>query len=98
VGCATPDVKYSDLRPATTASVFDDLVTIHLGSDVMNSASYTRPKARIAGRTVFIVGYRTVRKRNRDFQVHLRASASSPPMSVVWVDPDGSRLTVPIQK
>ena len=28
-GCAKPDVKYSDLRPATTATVSGDAVTIH---------------------------------------------------------------------
>jgi len=37
-GCATPDVKYSDLQPAITATVLGDTVTVHLGSDLMNSA------------------------------------------------------------
>ena len=37
-GCAAPDVKYSDLQPATTATVAGDAVTVHLGSDLTASA------------------------------------------------------------
>jgi hypothetical protein len=29
-GCSKPDVKYSDLSPATTATISGDTVTIHL--------------------------------------------------------------------
>ena len=97
-GCGKPDVKYSDLSPATTASVSGDTVTIHLGSDLMNSACFTRPKARVEGQTVFIVGYRTLREQSRDFAVRLPASASSQSVSVVWVDPDDSRVPVPITR
>jgi len=97
-GCATPDVKYSDLSPATTATVSRDTVTIHVGSDLMNSACFTRPRARVEGQTVFIVGYRTLREQSRDFAVRLPASTSPQSVSAVWVDPDGSRVTVPIKK
>src|ERR1044071_5859418 len=34
VGCGAPNVKYSDLRPATTATVSGDSVTVQLGGDV----------------------------------------------------------------
>ena len=97
-GCATPNVKYSDLSPATTASVSGDTVTVHLGSDLMNSAYFTRPKARVEGQTVFIAGYHTLREQSRDFAVRLPASTSPQSVSVVWVDPDGSRVPVPIKK
>jgi len=97
-GCAKPDVKYSDLSPATTATVSGDTVTIHLGSDLTASACWTRPKARVDGRTVYVVGYRTLKEQSREFAVHLPPSASSEPVSVVWVDPDGSRVTVSIRK
>jgi len=97
-GCATPDVKYSDLQPAITATVLGDTVTVHLGSDVMNSACYPRPKARVEGRTVYIGAHRTLREKSRQFVVRLPASAGSQPVSVVWVDPDGSRIAVPITK
>ena len=97
-GCAKPDVKYPDLSPVTTATVSGDTVTIHLGSDLTASACWTRPKARVDGRTVYVVGYRTLKEQSREFAVHLPASASSQPVSVVWVDPDGSRVTVSIRK
>ena len=97
-GCATQDVKYSDLQPATTATVARNTVTIHLGSDLMASACWTRPKARVEGGTVYVVGYRSMRERSRDFVVRLPAATNAHPVSVVWVDPDGKRVAVPIAK
>jgi len=97
-GCATPNVKYSDLQPPTTASVSEDAVMVHVGSDVMNSACFTKPKARVKGQTVLIVGYRTLREQSRDFLVRLPASVSSQSVSVVWIDPDGGPVPIPITK
>ena len=97
-GCAAPDVKYADLQPATTATVDGDAVTVHVGSDLTASACWTRPKAKVEGRTIYLVGYRTMREQNRDFVVLLPASSSARPVSVIWVDPDGSRVVVPIKK
>jgi hypothetical protein len=96
--CSKPDVKYSDLSPATTATISGDTVTIHLGSDLTASACWTRPKARVDGRTVYIVGYRTMREQSREFVVQIPAAAGSQPVTVVWVDPDGSTVPVPITK
>jgi len=98
VGCGTPNVKYSDLRPATIATVSGDTVTVQLGGDVMNSACYPRPKARVEGRTAYITAHRTMREQSREFVVRLPVSASSQPVSVVWVDPDGNQVAVPIAK
>jgi len=98
VGCASPDVKYADLRPATTATVAGDTVTVHLGSDMQNSACWTRPKAKLQGRTVYLVGYRTLREQNRELAIRLPSSSRSQPLSVVWIDPDGSRVAIPTTK
>ena len=95
-GCATPDVKYSDLRPPATASVSGGNLTIHIGSDLVNSASFTRSKTRIEEQKVLIVGYRTLRKQPRDTTIRLPASVRPESVSVFWVDPDGSRVPVPI--
>ena len=95
-GCAKPDVKYSDLRPPTTATVAGDTVTLHLGSDLADSACWTIPKARVEGQTIFVTGYRTLREQSREFMVRLPAGAQ--PATVIWVDPDGSRVAVPITK
>jgi len=97
-GCATPDVKYSDLQPATTATVAGNTVTIHLGSDLMNSASNPRPKAQVKGATVYVVAYRSLREQSRELVVRLPAPPSGKPISVVWVDPDGRRVAVPLTK
>ena len=97
-GCANPDVRYADLKPATTATLAGETVTVHLGSDLTASACWTSPKARVEGSTVFIVGYRTLREKSRDFVVRLSAQASSQPVSVIWVNPDGSKVSIPIVK
>jgi len=97
-GCATPNVKYSDLRPPTTATVSGDTITVHIGSDLMNSACFTQTKARAEGQTIYIVGYRTLREQSREFVVRLPGSVSSPAATVLWVDPDGSHVSVPIIK
>jgi hypothetical protein len=96
-GCAAPDVKFSDLSP-TTATISGDTVTVHLGSNLMASACWTRPKAKIEGQTVYVVGYSTLREQGSLFVVHLPASVNSKSVSVVWVDPDGSNVPVPITK
>ena len=95
-GCSKPDVKYSDLRPATTATVSSDVVTVHLGSDLTASACWTSPQARVDGRTVYVAGYRTLREQSREFVVRL--PPGSQPVTVVWIDPDGSQVAVPITK
>jgi hypothetical protein len=97
-GCAAPDVKYSDLHPAPTAILAGNTVTLHLGSDLTASACWTKAKAKVEGSTVCIVGYRTLRERSREFVVRLPAQAASERVSVVWMNPDGSRVAVPLTK
>jgi hypothetical protein len=97
-GCANPDVKYSDLRPASTATISGNTVTLHLGSNLNASACWTRPKAKIEGQTIYVVGYSTLREQNREFAIRLPASVSAQPVAVVWINPDGSRVSVPNTK
>lgn len=97
-GCAKPDVKYSDLQPPTTATVAGDTVTLHLGSDLTASACWTKPTAKVKDDTVYVVGYRTLREQSREFVVRLPGSTKAGPVSVFWVNPDGSRIAVPIKK
>jgi hypothetical protein len=97
-GCAKPDVTYSDLSPATTATVSGDKVSIRLGSDLTASACWTKPKARVEGQTVYVVGYRTLREQSREFAVRLPPSVSSQSVTVIWIDPDGSHVPVPTKK
>jgi hypothetical protein len=94
--CARPDVKYSDLRPATTAAVSGNTVWIHLGSDRMNSACWTRPKAKVAAQIDSVTSYRTLRKQSREFAVRLPASVRPHTVSAVWIDPDGRKVPIPM--
>ena len=97
-GCATPNTKYSELRPPSTAAISGEMITLHVGSDVMNSACFTKLKVRVEGQTVLIVGYRTLREQSREFKIRLPVSVIPQSVLVVWVDPDGSRIQVPITK
>lgn len=98
-GCTKrPDVRYLDLSPATTATVSGDTVTIHLGSDTTASACWTYPMARVEGKTVRVKGYRTFREESRELLVRLPAAVSPQTVTVVWVDPDGSKVSVPVAK
>ena len=97
-GCAAPDVKFSDLQPTTTATIASNTVTIHLGSDLMASSCWTRPKARVEDGAVYVAGYRTMRERSREFVVRLPTATNMQPVSVVWIDPDGKRVAIPITK
>jgi hypothetical protein len=98
-GCSTtPDIKYSDLQPATTATISGSTVIIHLGGDKLASACWTRPKVKVKGQTVYVLGYLSFRAQNKEFIVHLPQLANTQEVSVVWVDPDGSHVTVPIIK
>jgi len=96
--CARPDVKYSNLIPRTTATVASDKVTIHLGSNVYASACWTRTKTRIEDGTVYVVGYNTMAERSREFVVQLPKAISSKGVAVVWIDPDGRHVPIPITK
>jgi hypothetical protein len=55
-------------------------------------------RARVMGRTVYVAGCRTLRNERGQYEVLLPASSNSQPVSVVWVDPDGSQVSVPIRK
>ncbi len=97
-GCSKPDVKYSDLRPATSATVSNGVVTVHLGSDLTASACWTRVKSRMEGSCIYLVGYRTIREQSREVSIRLLGSTKADSVEVIWVDPDGSRVRVPASR
>ena len=97
-GCATSDVKHSDLHPATTATVSGGTVTLHLGSDLTASATWTKTKTKVDGQTVYILGNRSLREQSRTITVPLPPTADSASVKIVWIDPDGRQVSVPIKK
>jgi hypothetical protein len=97
-GCTTSNVKYSDLRPPSTATISGDTVTVHLGSDLTNSACWTRVRTKVEGNTIYVFGARTLREQSRQFVVRLPASAPAQTIAVIWVDPDGRHISIPVTR
>ena len=95
-GCATPDVKYSDLQPATTATVSNGVVTVHLGSDLTASACWTRVRLRAEGSRVYLAGNRTLQEQSRKISIRVSPSVDANSVQVIWVNPDGTRVPVPV--
>jgi hypothetical protein len=96
-GCATPDVKFSEMS-TTTATISNNAVTIHLGYDNLCSECSIRPKAKVKGQVVYVTGHRTLFEHSRELVVKLPASFNAQSMSVIWVDPDGTHVPVPVTK
>jgi hypothetical protein len=96
-GCATPNVYYSDLRPPVAATALTDKITVQLGTDVMNSAHYTRAETEIEGRTILISGYKTLREQTREIVIRPSYYRLQGPVAVAWVNPDGGRVPIPLK-
>ena len=100
-GCHSPEVAFNDMSPTPTASVSGSTLTVHIGVDtnIPSSEVWVRPKAKVDGQTVLVTGSLSFyREQSREFVFRLPASVSSQSVGVVWVDPDGSRVPVPITK
>ena len=97
-GCHKPEVKFTGMLPTPTATISSDRVTVHLGSDYLTSANWVHAKSRIEGQTVYVYGYHTLKEMSHEYVVKLPASVSSQTVTVMWLDPDGSQVPVPITK
>ena len=97
-GCSKPDVKNSDLRPATSATVSNGAVIMHVGSDLTASACWTRVKSKVEGSRIYLVGYRTMREQSREISIPLAGTTKAESVEVVWVDPNGSQVRVPTSR
>jgi|SRR3989442_8089045 len=100
-GCRSPEVAFKDMEPTPTASVSGSTLTVHIGVDtnIPSSVVWVRPKAKVDGQTVLVTGSLSfLREQNRQFVFRLPASVSSQSVGVVWVNPDGSRVPVPVTK
>jgi hypothetical protein len=95
-GCAA-NVKYTDMSPPTTATIGEHRVTVHLGSDLSNPAPYVRPSKKVVEGTIYVSGRRSKRVQNRELVVRLRKSITSQSIVVVWVQPDGGLIPLPLQ-
>ena len=97
-GCHSPEIKFNDIRPTPTATIASNNVIVHLGGDYLNSALWVHPKFRVKDQTVYVFGYHTLKEMSREYVIKLPASANSKTITVVWLNPDGSHITIPITK
>ncbi len=89
------------MDPKPTASVSGEKLTVHLGviTNIPSSNVWIGHKAKVAGHTVSITGFQSFnREQNREFAVTLPLSVNPQTLLVIWIDPDGSHVTVPITR
>jgi hypothetical protein len=97
-GCDRSDVKYTDLTPGTMASVSGENMIIHLGSYRKASDRWTSIKTKIDGQKIYVYGYLTAQKQGSEFILKLPASVNPESVSVVWINPDGTHVTIRINR
>ena len=100
-GCCGPEVAFSDLDPKPTASLAGRSLTIRIGVDtnIPSSEVWVRVKARIKDGTVNLAGHAVyLREQPKSYTLHLPASLESQSVSVIWVNPDRSRVAIPVSK
>ncbi|HEV2330018.1 MAG TPA: hypothetical protein VGY56_14650 [Verrucomicrobiae bacterium] len=79
------------------ASVTDHTVTIHLSNYLADRPpTWIHPKAEVQGQTIYLYGYRTSQVQKSTYIVRLPASVNPQSVSVIWIDPDGSQLRIPM--
>jgi hypothetical protein len=98
VGCRGPSAAFKDMSPTPTAAISGDWLTVRLGADTKNSAGWVRPKVRLEGRTAYVNGYHTLRFTSLQFSMPLTVPTQMEGLRVVWVNPDGSTVPVPLTK
>jgi len=98
VGCDKPEVKFTDMRPPPTATLSSNVVMVHLGGAWLTSAYWVHPKSKIRDQTVYVYGYYTLKEMSHKYVIRLPASVSTQTVSVVWLNPDGSKVPIPFTK
>lgn len=99
-GCHKTGVKYMDMPTAPTATVSNSVVTISLKGSFLGSDTWVQVKSRFEGQTLCVSGYRITSEPDgeHEYVVKLPASVSPQSVTVIWIDPDGSRVPVPTTK
>lgn len=95
--CTSSRLKYDVLSPATFATIARDTATIHLGSNLTASACWTHVKSRLDGNTLAIWGYPTLHQTSQSLVIKLPPAVNPRSVSIVWINPDGHRVTIPIK-
>jgi len=98
-GCRSPQVAFTDLDPSPAASIAGRSLTVRVGVDtnIPSSEVWVRVKAQVKDGTVYLAGFQSYyREQSRVYSIKLPASANVEALAVVWVNPDGSHVPVPV--
>ncbi|MDB6117760.1 MAG: hypothetical protein JWO08_1541 [Verrucomicrobiaceae bacterium] len=95
--CTIPQVKYSDMNPYAYATASGAGLTVHLGSEQSRKAGWVVTNTKVEGRVVYLRGYRSYAQESRDVQVALPAGVDARSVSVIWVNPNGKFIPVPVR-
>ena len=96
-GCHKTGVKFTDMRTAPTATISNRVATIYLQGAFLGSNTWVEAKSRFEDQTLCLSGYRTSSEPEADHEyvINLPAAVSAESMSIVWIEPDGSRVPIP---
>lgn len=95
--CTIPQVRYSDMNPYAYATASGAGLAVHLGVNQAEKAGWVVTNTKVEGQVVYLRGYRTYTQESRDVQVALPAGVDARSVSVIWVDPNGKFIPVPVK-
>jgi hypothetical protein len=98
-GCSSTtksQVKFTDVRPGPAATITDDKIQIVFGNDIAAPACWIHPGSRTEGETVYVYGHHSPDWATHEYLVEAPSATNSQDVKVVWVNPDGSQVPVPM--
>ncbi len=97
-GCHKTGVSFTELHSVPTVSIANNLVTIHFKGVYLGSHTWAQMKSHLEGQTLCVSGYKTTSEpeEDHDYDISLPATAGGQPLTVVWVNPDGSRMPLTV--
>jgi hypothetical protein len=99
-GCSSTSnssqVKFTDVRPGPAATITDDHIQIVFGNDIAAPTCWIHPDTRTEGGTVYVYGYHNPDWATHECLVKVPSLVNSQDVKVVWINPDGSHVPVPM--
>jgi len=95
-GCAGSGAAFKDMSPTPTASISGEWLTLRLGQAKRDITLSVQPKMRIEGGKVYVTGFHTHSMVSKEISTLLTAPGQVPIKEVFWVNPDGTKTSVPL--
>ncbi len=99
-GCHKAGVQFADLRNAPVVTVTNDVVTIHFQGVYLGAETWAAIKSSVENTTLCVSGSKTSSEpdMDHDYTVKLTSAVNPQSLNVVWLNPDGSRVPIPLAK